>query len=229
MTDKKEHSIEEIKSVSAEEFIKLRLLDVARINYAYVILGFIEEFWGGYEPSTLGVERIAEQEPAKKAIFKNLCIKYLHTINEEFDVEVNNFGVSSEKVSDRLKQFYSKKIEGTRMFAISEEDDLFKKSNSKDHSINEMFNHNQYSYILGVILRHRVKDTNRIAFAGPDSHKAKRVLSFLRNFYAFGDKKMTVEYTLQHVPGSTSIYLSLDNQIWGVVEGFVDENNLLEN
>jgi hypothetical protein len=33
---------------------------------------------------------------------------------------------------------------------------------------------------------------------------------------------------IQHVPGSTSKHLSSNNQIWEVVQKFVDENNLLE-
>jgi len=226
--EKYQYTEDDIKSWSPSEWWAHRIARDAKINLIYVIIGYLLEFWGGHEPSPLGVEGFGKDEYSKALVFKNLCSLYLLSINESDDVELTDFVVKSEKIAAILKTYYPKRIAETRMFTLSPDDDLFKFPWEWKGYSSEIYNYLQYSFLIGVFYRRRIKGDNRIIFAGTKSKKAGWAIDFLRNFQGFGDDEMTVRYLFNHVPDSASIYLSENNLLWSLIDKFVEDNDLLQ-
>ncbi len=226
--EKNQYNEDSIKSWSLSEWWAHRIARDAKINLIYVIIGYLREHWGGYEPSPPHIERFMEAEHPQAVVFKNLCSLYLASIHESNDVELEVLDVRSAKISAVLQTYYSQQIGETRLFTLSDEDDLFKFPwESKGYS-GEIYNYLQYSYLIGIFFSRRIKGDNRIIFAGTQSKKAEWAIDFLRNFQCFGDDEMTVKYLFNHVPDSTSIYLSENSLLWSLIDKFVEDNNLLQ-
>ncbi len=232
MEEKRKYNEDDILALSAEEYFQTYLFDAEGENLIMIIVGFLREFGANLGCNSQHIEKFSDYEKDKAPILKNLCELYLSSVGAKSDVELiqNSESVTtvqSKKVCRVLKKHFKKYDRRDRGIELREDGELFTASRERGNCFSTR-DLNQYSFILGVVLRRKSTYHDGLAFAGNGSRKQVITVEFLLQFNAFGGKKMTVEYAPSHVPGGTTIHLLEDNPIWKAAKKFITKHRLDE-
>lgn len=225
MENKKSLGIK-IQNMSARTMYKRWVLADAPIDPLYVIMGFLQEYFGGYILHKEVVDGFFLDEFEKAQIFKVLCQYYLNSLGFEDDVKLYKSESGHSQVGSKLicaqlaEQFMvNEKDFGPRKgYRLPPEDDLFKSAKELYGNTERIRNFKRYSYLLGITIKNKMKDKPAINF-GNAGHKARLAIDIFQEFDAFGDWKFKVEYFFG-VPRVTRITLSKRNLIWAEIEKF---------
>lgn len=223
---KKEYSEDDIQSLSQSEWYKQRVFGNATIDPLYVIMGFLQEYFGGYVLRKDVVDSFFVNEFEKAQTFKTLCQYFLRTSGLEDDVvltkgESGHSSVASELICTKLAEQFmvSEKDFGPRKgYRLPPENDLFKTAEELYGNRDHFHNFKRYSYLLGIIVKNKLEDRPAVNFANA-GHKAQLAIDIFREFDAFGDQSIRVDYFFG-VPRVTRITLSEENLIWAEIEEF---------
>jgi len=215
-------NIHKISSADLEAFRN------AEIDTWYVIIGFLNEYHGGYLLDDQMVDRFYRSESEQAQIFKKLCEFYLASTQCENDVELDIGPVSyvdSKTICKKLRDYFCADHDnylGSMSQRLSEDkDDLYKTAEELYGDSNLKFNFKKYSFLLGVIIRNRLSNSEiKIVNA---SHKVELTINILEEFGVFGDNSFKVDHSLSTIPGSTTITLSEDNFIWSEIDKYVEQ------
>ncbi|MDP2385139.1 MAG: hypothetical protein Q8M29_02090 [Bacteroidota bacterium] len=226
MTKKTKYTENDIKSVDTSEWFKIRLFQNAEIDTLYVIMGCLQEYFGGYslDEETVDVFFVDEFEKAK--IFQGICEHYLKSLNTESDIkliktETGHSYLQSKIICRKLKEHFSYQeldFLNHKCYRLSEENDLFKTAEQLYGDRNKMFNFKRYSYLLGVLIKNKLENKPAINFANA-GHKAELAIKILKEFDAFGEDTFRVDYFFR-VPHVTRITLSDNNAIWSELDEY---------
>lgn len=194
------------------------------IDSMYVIIGFLNEYAGGYFLDTRMVDKFYVDESKKAQIFKKLCEHYLAVAQHKNDVtyEQENNGLSyimSETICEQIKEYYSPMTKEHYLpkglvGQLSEKGDLYTTEESHDSKMKK------YSFLLGVMIRNKVKNQPVISFANA-THKAKLFIKILIEFDNFGDTPTPI--FRKGIPYSTTITLSENNPIWNEIDQYTSK------
>lgn len=225
MTKKIKYTEDDIKSLSKKDWFKVRFLKNAKIDPLYVIIGFLQEYFGGYSLDKETVDGFFVDEYKKAKIFKNLCEHYLNTLNLENDIELikvesGHSYVQSKLICEQLKRQFSIKepdFLSHKRYTLSKDNNLFKSANELDKS--QLYNCKRYSYLLGIIIKNKLEGKPEIVFANA-GYKVKLAIDIINEFDAFGDESLRVDY-YYGTPGATRITLKEDNIIWDEIMQFM--------
>jgi hypothetical protein len=226
MTKKTKYIESDIKSLDESEWFKIRLFQNAEIDHLYVIMGSLQEYFGGYsvDEETVDVFFVDEFEKAK--ILQGICEYYLKTLNSESDVkliktETGHSYLQSKIICKKLKEHFSNREDDFlihKRYQLSEENDLFKTAEQLYGDRNKMFNFKRYSYLLGVLIKNKLENEPAINFANA-GHKAELAIKILKEFDAFGENTFRVDYFFG-IPHVTRITLSDNNAIWSEIDEY---------
>jgi len=222
-----ENSVDNIQTITIKEWMTKNLVEKAEIDLLYVIIGYLQEYFGGYEVNEKTVDVFFSGETQKALTFKNICLAYVkkHNLTDDIDLAFENTGrafLFSPTICEQLKKHYTKALSpflNHACFQLSENDDLFKPDSELKDSLNG-FNIKQYSFLIGVALKNKIDDRPMIVFANA-SHKAEMSIQFIKQLEALGGKEVKVKYVFQSTPGSTIIELEEDNLLWKICDDFV--------
>lgn len=216
-----------IKSISASDWYRMRVIEKGEIDLLYVILGFLQEYMGGYGWDEEIVNGFFVNEYEQAQVFNGLCQAYLASQGMENDVtfrmdDSGHSAVGSRQICAILKRkFQVKKINPNRRsyFQLPKSDDLFKWPDELYGKNVQLFNLLRYYYLLGILAmnRHGKKHEVYIANAG---HKAELAIKILREFSAFGDRSFRVTFHF-NVPHVTQISLGAKNILWAEVASLI--------
>lgn len=226
-------SLDEFEQVRLEG-IRLALQETqkAGINPIYVIIGSLQEYFGGYPLDDKTVDLFFVNEFEKAQFFKLLCDYYLTTINEKSDVELlkvetGHYYVISEKICTVLKSYFTDRDPdwlGHECFKLSHNDDLFKRSLElypDNEFANLSYNHFQVSFLIGVIIKNKTENKPEIVFANAP-HKVKMTIDFLGHILAVTEENLTVNYFFA-TPHVTRITLTDDFILWKYAEDYIEK------
>lgn len=226
MTKKTKYKESDIKSLDKSEWFKIRLFQNAEIDHLYVIMGSLQEYFGGYsvDEETVDVFFVDEFEKAK--ILQGICEYYLKTLNSESDVkliktETGHSYLQSKIICKKLKEHFSNREDDFlihKRYQLSEENDLFKTAEQLYGDRNKLFNFKRYSYLLGVLIKNKLENEPAINFANA-GHKAELAIKILKEFDAFGENTFRVDYFFG-IPHVTRITLSDNNAIWSEIDEY---------
>lgn len=226
---KKEYSSDDIKTLTIEEWCQLRIFDNAEIDLIYVVIGFLQEYMGGYRENEDVVDGFFVNELEKAELFKGICEAYIRSIGKESDVVFNQTEegfsvVHSRIICSKLAQHYQKEHPDHSLSNLRKEDDLFALPEQVKKKFGGFFNFHQYSFLIGAFIRNEiVLDNNRVVVFANAGHKAQLTIDFIKNFNAFGasgSDNLAVKYYF-NVPYATHIILSNDNPFWKAVDAFI--------
>lgn len=221
-----EYTDDLIVSIDQAEWYRRRLFQPAKIDTLYVIMGYLQEYFGGYHWHEETVDMFFVNEYEKALLFWSICQYYLAELNAENDiefikVETGHSYLKSRLICEQLKeQFTDREPDylNHKCFRLSKDNDLFKHPKDIPSNYSQMFNFKRYSYLLGVILKNQHKNRPEIHFANA-GHKAELLIDILKEFSAFGDTTFRVDYHF-NVPHVTMIKLSKTNAIWAELEKY---------
>lgn len=226
MTKKTKYKESDIKSLDKSEWFKIRLFQNAEIDHLYVIMGSLQEYFGGYsvDEETVDVFFVDEFEKAK--ILQGICEYYLKILNSESDVkliktETGHSYLQSKIICKKLKEHFSNREDDFlihKRYQLSEENDLFKTAEQLYRDRNKLFNFKRYSYLLGVLIKNKLENEPAINFANA-GHKAELAIKILKEFDAFGENTFRVDYFFG-IPHVTRITLSDNNAIWSEIHEY---------
>ncbi|MEM7103277.1 MAG: hypothetical protein AAF502_09120 [Bacteroidota bacterium] len=227
MSDKKEYAEGDIRAISQNEFFKLRILPTLEIDLLYVIIGSLQEYWGGYQLHEKTVDMFFVNEYTKAQTFKLLCETYLASVQVESDVkltkvETGHSYIESKAICQILENLYQKKakdISNREVVNLPPGNELFITPEQLSGTDGWGYNNKRYSYLIGALIKNKIEDKPAIVFANA-GHKAELVIDILKEFSAFGDHLFSVNYYFG-VPHATRINLSEDNIIWGQADAFI--------
>ena len=228
MSNNKKYTADDIRSLDTSQWYKKRLFERAEIDTLYVILGFLQEYFGGFSLHDTTVDMFFVDEYDKALLFKALCDLHLKSKGLQNDVSLHKVEsghsyVVSQLICDELKTCFVEKLPdflNHKCHTLSKNDDLFKSPEALYGNRDAIFNFKRYSYLLGVIIKNKLKDKPAINFANA-SHKAELAIDILKDFSAFGDFKFGVEYYFG-APHVTRITLDENNAIWNEVNAYID-------
>jgi hypothetical protein len=223
MEEKPIYNEDSIKSISRQEWYDLRLFRQAEIDHLYVIMGSLQEYFGGNELHEEVVDAYFVDEARQALFFKGVCEAYLAAEGLDNDVELVKFEtghshVVSKQVCARLKEHYVVPNVGwlrNNLFGLGADDDLYKDPEALYGNRGHWFNFKRYSYLLGVMIKNRLAKQPAINFANA-GHKAQLTIDILKEFSAFGDESFKVEYYFNE-PHVTRITMSEGNPIWSEI------------
>lgn len=191
----KKNAASDITALDAEEYMAIRLFAKARLNTIYIIIGFLNEYFGGYSRNNKVVTFFFVDEQKKARLFKKICDRYLLELKAENDValhveETGHSCLESVTICKKLKEHYTKREADFlihKRYRLSPKDALFKRPEEL-YTGKEipLWNFNQLSYLVGVFIRCRYEGKRFISFANA-SHKLQLVISFLNRFCTSGD------------------------------------------
>jgi hypothetical protein len=218
MPKKKTYNEDDIRALSKDEALEYYLFSKMEIELIYVIIGYLQEYFGGYPLNDETVDFFFVNEKEKAIIFKQICEKELERRGLPNDVEytLDEKGFSrvrSTTICAILKQFYTRRESDFlvhKRFILSSKDPLFDTSHH--------YNNKQYSFLIGVFIRNCYEETQKISIANAP-HKVDMTLSFLRNFAAFGSNCLSVNYHFT-VPLVTEILVDGENRFWAKIDQF---------
>jgi hypothetical protein len=217
MPKKKTYNEDDIRTLSKDEALEHYLFSKMEIELIYVIIGYLQEYFGGYSLNDEIVDSFFINEKEKAIIFKQICEKELECRGLPNDIEymLDEKGFSAVKsttICSILKQFYvTSNSDGLRAcHVLSSEDPLF--------DLSQRFNNKQYSFLIGVFIRNCHEKKRTVYFANAP-HKVDMTLSFLRNFNAFGSNCLSVNYHF-NVPCVTEILVDDQNVFWTKIDQF---------
>ncbi len=221
------YTAQDIRTLSTEEMFEMRLFSKFKVSDIYVIIGYLQEYFGGYNLDDKYVDGFFVNELEKAEIFEKICKKYLRENSLEDDVklhisETGHSAVISHTICDHLSKYYTieeKEFLKHKRFLLNPNDDLFK--SSYDLYGNDTFNiwnFNQLSFLIGFYIRNLViKDDVKFLNIANARHKVNMALDFFRNFCDSGDS-VKVEYHF-NVPCVSNIYFTNG----GFLNGFENE------
>ncbi|MDR6160153.1 hypothetical protein QF023_003669 [Chryseobacterium sp. SLBN-27] len=221
------YTARDIRTLSTEEMFEKRLFSKFRVSDIYVIIGYLQEYFGGYDLDDECVDIFFVNESDKAGIFEKICKKYLRENFLEDDVilrttETGHSSVLSKTICDHLSKYYTieeKEFLNHRRFLLNPNDDLFK--SPRDLYENDTFNiwnFNQLSFLIGFYIKNLVtKDDIRFLNIANANHKVDMAINFFRDFCDSGDS-VKVEYHF-NVPCVSNIYFTNG----GFLSGFENE------
>jgi hypothetical protein len=220
MTKKTKYIEDDIKSIDASEWFKWRLFQNAEIDTLYVIMGYLQEYFGGYSLDDETVDMFFIDEFEKAQLFQGICAEYLSSLNLENDTkliktETGHSYLQSKIICQKLKEqfcFQEPDFLNHKCYRLSDENDLFKTAEQLYGNRDKMFNFKRYSYLLGVLIKNKLENKPAINFANAE-HKAELTIKILKEFDAFGEETFKVDYFFG-VPHVTRVTLSDNNVIW---------------
>lgn len=220
MTKKEKYTADDIKSLDTSEWFKRRLFQNAEIDTLYVIMGYLQEYFGGYSVDEETVDMFFVDEFQKAKIFESICEYYLMSLNIESDIkliktETGHSYLQSKFICKKLKEQFSYQepdFLNHKCYRLSNENDLYKTAEQLYGDRSKMFNFKRYSYLLGVLIKNKLENKPAINFANA-GHKAELSIKILKEFDAFGEDTFRVDYFFG-VPHVTRITLSDKNAIW---------------
>ncbi len=226
MTKKTKYKESDIKSLDKSEWFKIRLFQNAEIDHLYVIMGSLQEYFGGYSLDEETVDVFFVDEFEKANILQGICEYYLKTLNSESDVkliktETGHSYLQSKIICKKLKEHFSNREDDFlihKRYQLSEENDLFKTAEQLYGDRNKMFNFKRYSYLLGVLIKNKLESEPAINFANA-GQKAELAIKILKEFDAFGENTFRVDYFFG-IPHVTRITLSDNNAIWSEIDEY---------
>jgi hypothetical protein len=221
-----EQTAENIQTLTIREWITKHLVEKAEIDLLYVIIGYLQEYFGGYEVHEKTVDVFFEGETRKAITFQNICQAYVkkHHLTNDVDLAFENTGrifLFSKTICEQLKKHYTQPLPpylNHVCFQLSPNDDLFKPYNELPDSVQD-FNIKQYSFMIGVALKNKLEDRPVILFANA-SHKAEMAIQFIKHLEAFGGDEVKVKYVFRTSPAGTQIELEEDNLLWQICDDF---------
>ncbi|MPS64871.1 hypothetical protein [Chryseobacterium sp.] len=197
------YTAQDISTLSTDEMFQFRLFSKFEVSDIYVIIGYLQEYFGGYNLDDECVDGFFVNELEKAKIFEKICKKYLRENSLDNDVkfhtsETGHSTVLSRTICGHLSKFYiieEKKFLNHRKFLLNPKDELLKSPLDlcgKD-SFN-FWNFNQLSFLVGFYIRNLVvkNDTKFLNIANA-SHKVNMAIDFFRSFCDSGDS-IKVEY-----------------------------------
>ncbi|WP_426276286.1 hypothetical protein ACN9MN_15195 [Chryseobacterium sp. S-02] len=207
---------QDINTLSMDEMFQFRLFSKFKVSDIYVIIGYLQEYFGGYNLDDECVDGFFVNELEKAKTFEKICKKYLYENSLEDDVELHisetgHSAVFSHIICDHIAKFYiieEKEFINHRRFLLSTKDDLFKSPRDlyEKDSFN-FWNFNQLSFLIGFYIRNLVvKDDNKFLNIANANHKVNLAIDFFRNFCDSGDS-IRVEYYF-NVPCVSNIYFT---------------------
>lgn len=214
----KTFSEEDIKSLTPREWFNSRIVEKAEIDLLYVIIGALDEFWGGYNLHNEVVRNFSQEESETALVFKRICETWLlkNDLPNDVELQLHEQGSStiiSKNICAELKKHYSKPLNGSKCFLMPDEHNLFRLENK-----NEEYSYRQYSFLIGVVMVARANDKPLLTVCG--ERKFEATLKFIRNFDCFGGTELTVKYLFRHSPGCSQILLEEDNLLWEITNNF---------
>jgi hypothetical protein len=220
MQKKSQYISDNIKSLDRREWYKLKVFDKAEIDPLYIILGFVQEYFGGYALNDELVDMFFVNEYEKALALKRICERLLSSQKLGNDVILNKLEtghsqLKSTQICEMLKSQFTVKAPrhlGHNCYHLSTKNDLFRAS--EELSNGNFFNFKRLSYLIGIILRNRVGDNEIVLANAPQ--KAELAIKIITEFEAFGDKKLNVEYHF-NTPHATKITLLRNNIIWNEI------------
>ncbi|MFK7796577.1 MAG: hypothetical protein AB8E82_03925 [Aureispira sp.] len=227
MPKDKPYSEDAIQALTPKQWIQVKVLDVAPIDSLYVIIGFLQEYFGGYALQKETVDLFFVNEYDKAQLFVQLCRYYLTSINcpddvELVKVETGHSYVRSPQICTQLKQIFTVKKPDFlqhQCYTLSKDDDLYKNPKELYGHQKYLFNFKRYSYLLGVFIKNALEHEPVVHFANADD-KAQFTIEILKEFNAFGDAALKVNYFFG-TPTVTKIILSEDNLLWGAIDQYL--------
>ncbi|WP_420571393.1 hypothetical protein [Kordia sp.] len=225
--ENRKFTADDIQTLSTKEWFQIRFFEQAEIDPLYVIIGFLQEYFGGYSLHEETVDMFFVNEFEKAQVFKKLCDYYLASQQLENDisllkVESGHSYVLSKTICKKLEAYFTEKLPqflSHKCFKLPKTDDVFKTPEELYGDRSFLFNFKRYSYLLGVVIKNKMEHIPAINFANA-SHKAELSIKILRDFTAFGDNSMKVEYFFG-APHVTRINLSEANSIWKEADAYV--------
>ena len=228
---KKEYNLDDIQALTKSEWFQKRLFEEVKIDLIYVIIGYLQEYMGGYSTDEEVVDGFFVNELEKAKVFEKICVAYLHLKGSENDVvfaqnEEGFSWVKSKTICAELTKHYEKAHPDHGSSSLRKDDGLFMSPENVRKNFGGQFNHLQYSFLIGVFLRNEmvIEDQRRVVFANA-GHKAQLTVEFIRNFDAFGSggsDALHVQYYF-NVPFMTHIALADENPFWKEIDGFVEK------
>jgi len=221
------HREENITTLSEREYLRLKVIEKANISLMYVIIGYLQEYVGGYSPDDTTVDTFFANEQEKAGLFAKICERYLaeQQLPNDVVLTVCDTGVScvsSETICAALRRHYCHRkpdFLSNQCYVLSKDNDLFKSAEElygkTDHTL---FNGLQLSFLIGVSIRNRTGEEPTISFANA-SHKAEMAIGFLKACDAFSDRSFSVTYHF-NTPHVTQIGLAPDSLLWEIVQDF---------
>ncbi|MEM7037463.1 MAG: hypothetical protein AAF570_10820, partial [Bacteroidota bacterium] len=132
--DKSAYSAEDIEVFDMRTMMQKRLIEPAHVDLIYVIIGYLQEYMGGYQRDAAIVDRFFVNEQEKAALFEKICTRYLEEKGAENDVRLEKQAkgfsmVYSPTICKALESHYS--IEAPPFLAhhctnLSPDDPIFK-------------------------------------------------------------------------------------------------------
>ena len=207
------YTAHKITSLSIDEMLKLRLFSKFKTSDIYVIIGYLQEYFGGYNFDEEYVDGFFVNELEKANIFEKICKKYLreNKCNDDVKFHISETGHSaiiSSTICGHLSKFYheeKKEFLNHKRFHLNSQDDLFK--SPEELRANDLWNLNQLSFLIGFYIRNlTIKEDDKFLNIANASHKVNMALDFFRNFCDSGDS-IRVEYHF-NIPCVSNIYFT---------------------
>lgn len=227
--DEQSYDSKTIKIIDAREWVYLRLFKDFQPDIAYVIIGYLQEYRGGYVLDDQNVDVFFVSEPGKAVLLQKICEKYLAANQLENDVEcitaeTGHSFVTSAHICNMLKRFYTVKCDSFSFHPchrLSEKDPLFQSPGPGNITSG---NPKQLSFLMGVFLRNR-KEKNPTLYLAGAIHKLEITVQFLRSFCVTGDH-FSVDYQF-HLPPTASIHYDENGPfmegLWKEIHTFIRE------
>ncbi len=208
-----EYTADTINTLSMDEMLNMRLFSKFKIADIYVIIGYLQEYFGGYDLDEKCVDGFFVNELEKARVFEKICRKYLHEngLNDDVELFISETGhsaVISRTICSCLSKYYTeekKEFLNHRGFLLSPKDDLFK--SPEELAENNLWNLNQLSFLIGFYIRNLVfKEKEEFLNVANAGHKMSMAIDFFKNFCNSGDS-IKVEYHF-NVPCVSNIYFT---------------------
>lgn len=218
------YTAQEITTLSIDEMFEFRLFSKFKASDIYVIIGYLQEYFGGYNLDKEYVDSFFMNELEKAKIFEKVCKKYLYEnqLNNDVEFHISETGhsaVTSRTISAHLSKFYIEektKFLNHKRFHLNPQDDLFK--SPKGLGQNDLWNLNQLSFLIGFYIKNlMIKDDIKFLNVANAGHKVNIAIDFFKNFCSSGDS-IKVKYHF-NVPCVSNIYFTNG----GFLRGFENE------
>ncbi|MDF2932166.1 MAG: hypothetical protein K0R36_1497 [Chryseobacterium sp.] len=205
------YTAHKITTLSTDEMFNIRLFSKFKTSDIYVIIGYLQEYFGGYDLDEECVDGFFVNELEKATIFSKICKKYLreNEYNDDVKFNISETGhsvVTSHTICRHLSKFYSEEKNeflNHKRFHLNPQDNLFK--SPKQLKTNDLWNLNQLSFLIGFYIKNlAIKEGNKFLNIANASHKVNMAMDFFKNFCDSGDY-IRVEYHF-NMPCVSNIY-----------------------
>lgn len=222
----KKYTAKDIQALTKSEWIQKYMIDKAEIDLLYVLIGSLQEYFGGYSLDEEVVDGFFVNESRQAIIFNRICEVYLNQLEKENDVslikmETGHYILKSKQICAILKEQYVQREADFlihKRFKLPPTNDLFKSAEELYGNRESHYNFKQYAFLMGTLIKNKTENEFCVHFANAN-HKAQMTIEFLRNYEAFGDDSFSVDYFFR-TPHVTKINLSEDCIIWKEIERF---------